>query len=401
MRPQYSKIRLDEESLTCSGLHNPVRIRPMKTLHGWWTLFCYFNRYMASTYRLASPPDVSQNYDGLLHVIGHFTKWNRYIRIRGKEHIPLDHPVVFCANHVMLGDPLYVFMGIYLGSDKQVTPQAMSRDDVFVGTPLKTRFFDMDDLMLSVGIHGISRGNVTLPQMKNFVNLLVDGDSFLMFPGRSRSRSGMIFEYRDGITEPGGASFFLGMAQRRKKDLELSVVPLSRSYNPARDHTCLIYGEQEYLPLKANRREQKEFDIRVVKKIAGLAEVCVPQVVAALVYTVSVHHLAESVPLETMQQWVNTVRAASTHPYWDEEDDVDLDAAVELALNFLDSKGILQYRQDVVTPDVEAILTVPEPEIKLMKANPIQFLTNQLLHLGELTEAIQDVVLSSRLNDNN
>ena len=333
-------------------------------------------------------------------MIGHATKWNRYIRIRGGENIPLDHPAVICANHVMLGDPLYVFKGVYAGSDKQIAARAMTRDDFFVGTPLKTRLFDMDDLTSYLGIYGISRGNVTMPQMKVFINILLEGNSFLMFPGRSRSRSGMVFDYRDGIDEPGGAAFFIGMAQRRKKDLIVSVVPVSRNYNPARDHTCMIHGEQLYMKVKANREEQREFDLLVVEKIGLLAEICVPQVVAALIYTVCVHHLTESIPADTLKQWVRTVRAASTHPYWDEEDDANLDEAVELALKFLDRKGIIQYRQDIVTPDTQKILEVPEPNIKLVKSNPIQFLTNQILHLGELTESIQEVVLSSELAEN-
>jgi hypothetical protein len=371
----------------------------MKTIHGWITFFRFLFRYIFFKLRLCSPPDVTKHYDGLLHIIGHATKWNRYIRIRGAEHIPLDHPVVFCGNHVMLGDPLYVFKGVYQSTNKKIASRAMTRDDFFVGTPLKTRFFDMDDLTSYLGIYGISRGNVAMAQMKVFLDILLEGNCFLMFPGRSRSRSGLFFDYHSGIEEPGGASFFLGMAQRRKKDLVCSVVPVSRNYNPARDHTCMIHGEELFLPPKANREEQKAFDFNVVKEIGLLAEVCVPQVVSALLYTLCLHHFAESVSIDLLTQWVKDVRAASTHPYWDEEDDADLDAAVVLAVKYLQKRAMLQFRDGQVTPDAQKILEVPEPEIKLMKINPVQFLTNQILHLGELTESIQDVVLASELND--
>lgn len=367
----------------------------MKTLHAWWTLVAYITRYIASTFHLASPPDVTKHYDPMLYAIGFVTQWNRHICVRGQEHIPLDHPAVYCSNHVLLDDPLYVFKGIYQGSNKNVASHAMARDDYYVGTPLKTRFFDMDDLLNSVGVHGINRDKVSLSQMKTFINLLIQGQSFFMFPGRSRSRSGMIFEYRDSIVEPGGASFFLGMTQRRKKDVVVSVVPMSRNYNPARGHTTMIFGEELFMATPANRNAQREFDTLVVEGIAQLAEVCVPQVVAALLYTVCLHHWAASLPLATLQQWVKTVRAASTHPYWDEEDDADLDAGVALAVKFLNKRGIIRFRNGVITPDTDAILRVPETGEALMKTNPIQFLTNQILHLGELTESIQTVVLSS------
>jgi len=374
----------------------------MKTLHGCYTFFTYLFRYLFSKLKLVSPPLVDENREGLLHVLGHFTKWNRYIRIRGAENVPLNHPAVFCANHVMLGDPLYVYKGIYDASNTQIKCRAMTRDDFFkgskLGSLLKTRLFDADDFMLTLGIHGISRGNVTMPQMKAFVEILVKGDSFLMFPGRTRSRSGMFFEYRGDVTEPGGAAFFLGMAQRKKKDIIVSVVPVSRNYNPVRDHTCMIHGEEVFLPPKAGKEEQRAFDFSVVEKIAELAEICVPQVVAAFIYTVCVHHLSDSISDSLIKEWVKKVRADSTHPYWDEEDDVDLNAAVEMSLIFLHECRMLDYKNGIVSLFTDKILTVPEPEVRLMKINPIQFLTNQLLHLAEVTNDIQDVVLSSELN---
>lgn len=366
----------------------------MKTISSWYITIRFVSSYLFYKLGIGSLLDPNPRFDAFQHVIGHFTKWNRYIRIRGAEHVPADHPVIYCGNHIKFGDPFYVFRGVFLSTNKQVKLHAMARNDFFQGTPLKTRFFDADEFIVTVGVHGISRDSVTLAQMKVFMNLLMDGESFVMFPGRTRSRSGLLMEYRDNFVEPGSVSFFLNSVQRRKKDMTFSAVPVSRNYNPVRDHTCMVYGPEQFLAPDASREEQREYDFNLINTIGNLVEVCVPQVVAALLYTICLHRVSETVSLSALKEWVRAIREASGHPYWDEEDDTDLDAAVDLTAEYLAKKGVLTHSGDELQLNTNKILVAPDLESKYVEVNPVKYLTNQLLHLGELIELIQDQVLS-------
>ena len=365
----------------------------METFRSWLITIRFVASYILANLGIGTPLDPNPRFDAFQHVIGHFTKWNRYIRIRGGENVPEDHPAIYCANHIKFGDPFYVFHGAYLSTDKRVKIHAMARNDFFVGTPLKTRFFDADEFIVTVGVHGISRDAVTLAQMKVFMNLLMEGESFVMFPGRTRSRSGMLMEYRDSFVEPGSASFFLNTVQRRKPDMTFSTVPVSRNYNPARDHTCMNYGPEQFLTPNATREEQREYDYQILEVIGNLVEVCVPQIVAAALYTQSLHQLSTTLSVATLKTWVRIIREASSHPYWDEEDDADLDAAVDLALKYFAKKEMVKRSGETITLKTEKILLAPELESNYHEQNPVKYLTNQLLHLGDLVESIQDVVL--------
>jgi hypothetical protein len=343
---------------------------------------------------IGSVLDPNPRFDAFQDVIGQFTHWNRYMRIRGSENVAADRPAIYCCNHIKFGDPFYVFQGVYLSTNKSVKLHAMARNDFFKGTPLKTRYFDADEFIVSVGVHGISRDAVTLAQMKIFINLLIEGESFIMFPGRTRSRSGLLMEYRDNFVEPGSVAFFLNTVQRRRAEMTFSAIPVSRNYNPVRDHTCMIYGPEQFLAPEASREEQREYDFHLIEMIGNQVEVCVPQVISALLYTTCLHRLPETISVSTLKRWVRAVREASEHPYWDEEDDADLDAAVDLTVEYLARKKMLKRRGDEVVLNTADILVAPDLESKYFEVNPVKYLTNQLLHLGDLIELIQEQVLS-------
>jgi hypothetical protein len=317
------------------------------------------------------------------------------MRVRGGEHVPRDHPAIFCGNHIKFGDPFFVFRGAYLSTDKKVKIHAMARNDFFVGTPLKSRFFDADEFIVTVGVHGISRDAVTLAQMKVFMNLLMEGESFVMFQGRTRSRSGMLMEYRDGVVEPGSVSFFLTTVQRRKKDMTFSAVPCSRNYNPVRDHSTMIYGPEEFLVAGASREEQREYDFHLLESIGNLVEVSVPQVVSALLYTSCLHQISNSISVQTLKAWVRLVREESEHAYWDEEDDVNLDEAVDLTVRYFVRLNFFEVNGDVLRINTAKILVAPDVESDYFKVNQVKYLTNQLLHLENLMGLIQCQVLSN------
>lgn len=372
---------------------NRYNMNPMKAIAAWFFVFRLVTRYLFFKLGVATAPDTSNDFDHIQYVCGQFSGWNRYYRYRGGENIPQDHPAIFCGNHIKFGDPFHVFRGAYLASDGIVKLHAMMRDDVFKGTPLKSRFFDADEFIVFVGVHGISRDNVSLSQMKVFLDLLAKGEGFIMFPGRTRSRSGLFMEYRDNFQEPGSVSFFLNMIQRKKKDMTFSAVPVTRNYNPVRNQTAMVYGPEQFLEAAPTREAQRKFDFELVGMMAGLVEICVVQVIATLLYTTALHHLAESISVDTMKKWVRTIRETSKYEWWDEEDDKNLDESVDLSLAWLEKHGMIQLRGDDIHLNTDAILSVPDLESDYIKQNPVKYLTNQNLHLGDHMQAVQNLVL--------
>ena len=363
----------------------------MKALSSWFFVLRYVLRYQFHRLGLVSAP--VPDFEKIQYVVGQFSGWNRYFRYRGGEHVPRDHPAIFFGNHIRYGDPFHIFRGAYLATEGRVCLHAMMRDNVFKGTPLKSRLFDMDEFIATVGVHGINRESVTLGQMKVFVNLLLNGESFIMFPGRTRSRSGLLMEYRGSFVEPGSISFFLAMTQRKAKDGVFSAVPVSRNFNPVRNHTAMVYGPEQFLDATATREEQRAFDLRMIEEMSKLVEISVVQVISASLYTVALHALAESVPAATLESWVRSIRESSTHPWWDEEDDADLGEAIRLALGWLEERGMIRLDGDNIALNTQKFLFAPGLESDYFAQNPVKYLTNQTLHLGEHIEAVQATVL--------
>ena len=365
----------------------------MTIVKSWIDVIRYICWYGLYKCKLAKPPQRGSYLDSIQHVVGVFTRWNRYIRVRNEHLVPTNHAAIFVGNHIKFGDPFYLFHATYLATKKQVWLNAMSRDDYFVGTPLKTRFIDMDDFITYVGVYGINRDKPTLSQMKTFLGLLKDGESFLLFPGRTRSRSGMLMEYRDNFSEPGGVSFFLNMIHRRDPEGTYSAVIAMRNYNPARDHSTVIFGPEQFLKDGATREEQREFDCSLVEIMSQYVEVCVPQILAAILYARCLHAQSGPMSIAVLQAAVRRVVEETDYPYFDEEDTADVDEAVHLSLTYFRKHKMLEVRGNEVCPDADRILSTPELTGKFKKMNPVKYLTNQILHLGELVELIQKITL--------
>ena len=218
-----------------------------------------------------------------------------------------------------------------------------------------------------------------------------------MFPGRTRSRSGLLMEYRDNFQEPGSLSFFLAMIQRKQKDGVFSAVPVGRNYNPVRNQTAMIYGPEQFLDPKATKDEQRDFDFHLVEVMSELVEICVVQIISALLYTIALHHRAEAISQEQMHAWVNELWESDLHPWWDEEDNKDVDGSVNASLAYLEKHGMIQQRGDQIHLNTEAILHAPALESDYINVNPVKYFTNQNLHLGDYMEAVQDLVLKAEL----
>lgn len=335
-------------------------------------------------------PLADERYEAFQFVCGDFVGWNRYIRLHNTHLIPRDHPAIFYGNHIKLDDPLYLFRAVYLATGGSVKIGAMMRSNFFGSLPLmKSRWLDLDQILETVDVYGISRENVTISQLKKFVDLLLRGKGFILYPGRSRSCSGLLMDYRDSIDRPGGISFFLHTAQSRNATMKFSAAPAVRNYNPITKHTSVIFGEEIVLPRGASRAEQREFDERLIEALGPLVEINAVQIVSAILYTRCLHSLTGPVLFSDLVRLVADLFDAFKHPYIDPEDKADVTRAVHGAVNYLRKYGMLEATRREVRPNAEAILATPPSTTKFREQNPVKYLTNQLLHLGEVTELIE------------
>ena len=344
--------------------------------------------------RTTQPLATDSRYEAFQFVVGDFVGWNRYIRLHNTHLVPRDHPAIFYGNHIKLDDPCYLFRAAYLATGGSVKIGAMMRSDFFAGLPLmKSRWLDLDQILETVDVYGISRENVTISQLKKFVDLLLRGKGFILYPGRSRSCSGLLMDYRDSIERPGGISFFLHTAQGRDPNMKFSAAPAVRNYNPVTRHTSVVFGEEIFLTRGATRAEQRRFDEHLIEALGPLVEINAAQVVSAILYTRCLHGRTGPVSQEELVRLVADLFDVFTHPYIDPEDKADVARAVGRALNYLRKRGMVSLARGAATPNAEAILATPPIDTKFRDRNPVKYLTNQILHLGTVTELIEQRAL--------
>jgi hypothetical protein len=314
--------------------------------------------------------------------------------VRNTDLVPRGHPAIFYGNHMRLDDPCYLFRATYLATGGAVGLGAMLRDDFFAGVPLlKSRLLDFDELLETVYVYGISRESVSLSQLKKFVDLLLSGRGFILYPGRTRSCSGLLMDYRDQVQRPGAISFFLHAAQGRDDRIVVSAVPAVRNYNPVTRHTSVIFGPEQFLRRGASRSEQRVFDERLIEVLGPLVELNAAQLVSAVLYTRCVHGRTGPIDVARLERIVADVFDATTHAYLDPEDTADVARAVRNTLRYLRKSGMLRMRRGRVFSDSPAILATPPLTTTFRKQNPVKFLTNQILHLGDVIASVERRVL--------
>lgn len=339
------------------------------------------------------PPRGDDHFVDIQHLIGQFVGWNKYMRVVNPERCPQDHAAVFYGNHIKLDDPFYLFRAAYLATDGRVTLRAMQRSDFFKSRLFNNRFFDMNEFMACLGTYSIDRDSPTLSQLKFFVGLLEKGDSFILFPGRTRTCSGVLMDYRGPFQEPGGISFFLHQLQRKHPEEKVSAVPCYRNYNPRTKHTCCVFGDEQFLKPGASRDEQRAFDAHLVEAMAPYVTVNAVQLVAVYLFLHTVHAGLDPIGMDEIAEAITACVDESLHPYWDEEDAADWNAAVRGAVKFFDeSDCVILGREDFVL-DREAILFLPELTSKFRKINPVRFHANEILHLAPVIERVESEVL--------
>ncbi|GMV94222.1 MAG: hypothetical protein AMXMBFR82_40000 [Candidatus Hydrogenedentota bacterium] len=351
-------------------------------------------RYLGYRMGLGECPTLMDVYPEAVVVFDRVMGWPRTLFVKGGEHCPPAGPVVYAGNHAKKDDPFIMYRAVHRVTGWSCEIRYMMRDDFFKGLP-NLRIVDIDELVRMLGAQQISRDNVQLSQLKPFVKLLRENNGFIMYPGRSRSRSGLFMEYRDGIDEPGGVTFFLAQAQRGHPELRVPAVPMARTHNPVTKRSVIIFGPPVYLPHDADRTMQRDLDFQLVERMGDLVEINVAMAAAAVLYLQCLHH--RPLPID-QGKLVAAVRSAlaqcSANRYIDETALADLPREVKVTLEYFQKRGMLELRGTVVWPNRESILFAPDLDKSYVRKNPVKHLVNQILHLPDVVSACEDAAQS-------
>jgi len=366
----------------------------MNELRSWIVLFWRLLHYFPYKWGFVKEaPGIYDIFPETMDVLGRILGWHKYVFVRGAENCPRKGPAVFTGNHMKMDDAWITFRAVYLAS-QGLYAKFMMRNDFFSGSRLlQNRFFDVNDLTAMGGTYHVNRENVTLAQLKPFVKILSEGDTFIMFPGRTRSRTGMFVEYRDGMEEPGGVSFFIAQAQRRHPDVRVPAVPVTRTHNLINNRSSLVFGEPFYLDQNADRAEQRAFDFELMIRMGELVEINVPHLLGGILYLLCLHKLAERTTVHDLERRVAAARDRITARYIDPQATQNLGGELREALTFLQKHGQVRLAGDAVELVSDSILSAPEQDKTYKEKNPVKFFTNQVMHLPDVVSAIHEVVL--------
>ncbi|MBI5094877.1 MAG: hypothetical protein HZB26_20870 [Candidatus Hydrogenedentes bacterium] len=367
----------------------------MNELRSWiilaWRLLHYIPYKMGLIKELPRLYDI---FPETMDVLGRILGWHKYLRVRSVENCLQSGPIVFSGNHMQWDDAWIMFRAVYLATHG-LHARFMMRDDFFSGSRLlQNRFFDVNELTAMGGTYHVHRDNVTLSQLKPFVKLLTDGESFIMYPGRTRTRSGLFVEYREDNAEPGSVSFFIAQAQRRNPDTRVAAVPITRTLNPVNNRSTIILGDPQYIEPGADRAAQRAFDFALMERLGDLVEVNAAHLLGGVIYLYCLHDRGGCVPISELESRVAAARDRITARYISAEAVSQLGAEIRCALAHFQARSMLQLSGDRVELNRDAILSAPEPDREYKEKNPVKFLVNQIVHLPDVVAAIEDAALS-------
>lgn len=342
-------------------------------------------------YRLGRPkqPEVARYYAEGFAGLDFLFGWSRRMRIVDGEHCPKSGPVVFASNHVCLDDPFATSSAIFQLSQGGIRPHIMMRDDFFRGLPhwLK-RIADPDEVTRMLGALQISRKSAEPTQLIPFIELLRQAHAFLIYPGRSRSRSGLFVEYRDWIRAPGGTSFFLAQAQVGCPEARVPAVPVARTYNPVKHGGALVFGAPRYLRPGADRAEQRAFDHDLVVAMSDLVEINVAQVLSAYLFLHCLHGFSDIVDTDMLTERLGRVFLDIPECHIEPAAQSGLEDEIRQALRFLRAYGLLRIESTKIRLYPKAVLSVPSSISEYRRRNPLKYLANQILHISRVVRAI-------------
>lgn len=354
-----------------------------------WGVFCINAlHYTLFKLRLLPQPDFRNYPDHWEPWLGSFLRWRRGMVVLHGEHCPQSGPAVFAANHAKLDDPLFCWGAVDRATHGRVHMFFMMRDDFFVGWPWDYLPFSMNELTAISGCIQISRDSISLAQLKPLLNILESRETFVMFPGRTRSRSGLFIEYREGVEEPGGVSFFL-LHGSRKAGIPVPAVPMARTYDPSHRRTYVSFGEPVYLPEKASREVQRDTDFAIVLAMSDCVVITALHAMCVVLYLRCLHGMEPVFSRDRLRDWTERVLDAVRNTYNAEPFDgaaVDIDTP----LRWLARQGVLRLDGAEVAVDTGRVLAVPaELDTKYRRNNPVKYCVNQVLHLRAVADAAE------------
>ena len=354
-----------------------------------------FVRYFAYRIGLGECPTFLDVYPEAVTVFDRLMKWPVRLRVEGTEHCPRVGPAVFSGNHFAKEDPFIMYRAVHSVCNGSYPFRYMMRDDFFKGLSgiMKSRLLDVDELARLVGSLQISRDRVQLTQLKPFISLLREHGAFIMYPGRSRSRTGVFIEYRDGIDEPGGVTFLIAQAQRNRPDLKVPAVPMARTQNLVTKKSVIIFGEPIYLPHDADRAAQRALDFRLIELMGDLVEINVAHVVAGIVYLHALHGCSKPIQIETLGRAVENALARMPDRRIDPAARTRRSAELDATLTYFEHCEMLTRDSGGVLPNGTAVLAAPPHDTTYGKQNPVKYIVNQILHLPDVTAAIEEQAL--------
>lgn len=321
---------------------------------------------------------------------GQLTYWNPRLRVVGAENCPQSAPAIFAGNHIKLDDPFFAWNSAYRSSHKAIKLFFMMRDDYFHGFPWNLSPIPVIEIAEMGGGVKITRDNVSLSQMKPFLEILQMPGSFMIFPGRTRTRSGLVMEYREGIDEPGGVSFFLVHGQRRAKTT-IPCVPFARTHNDMTHKSAVVIGPPRYLAPDASREEQRAFDYDLAVAIGDLIEINIFHVVSGLLYLRALHGRGADFSVSDLLGAARHVIEALPAARYRDPALATLDKAALLhALRFLERRKMLTTDGNTITANETNILAVPELDTNYLKQNPVKYHVNQILHLADVVAVFEN-----------
>lgn len=367
----------------------------MNVLYSWSVFAWIFIKYLPWRLGLLRRrTDFTDHPAAVITAVTGLFRWKRRVRVVNGELCPRTPPALFVANHHKLDDPVDLWPGIHWGAQGGIIPSFVMRDDFFRGFPWTWLPWDMNHLCAMTGAVLISRDQLKLAQLRQMLEKLAGGGALVLFPGRTRSRTGAWFEYRDGIPEPGSPAFVIANAQRRHRGLRVPAVPVTRTWHPVRNTTAVVFGAPVYLGENADRDAQRALDHELLFRVGGLVEVHAVHLAAVLLWMHTLHRGAAPLPAaqvgRAMAQWA----ASEHHPFVDPVLRNDCAGECRAALDFFARRGMLERKGELLLPHCGRILACPEWTERYRDENPVKYWANQMLHVRAVVEWAENAVMN-------
>jgi 1-acyl-sn-glycerol-3-phosphate acyltransferase len=368
---------------------------PLATRLWCWavTLFLLL-RYVLYRLHLGKRPSFTEHWWRVEVPYRQITRMDPRIRVRHAERCPKQHPAVYVGNHLKLDDQFFVCYAVQEASNYTMKTRFVMRDDYFNGFPWDWLPLDMNEVAEMGGSYNIAQGSPSLAQLKPLIDILLEPDSFVIFPCGGRSRSGHWLEVHTGGDEPGSVAFFVAQAQRRNPDLPVPGVPVGRTYNPIKKVSAVIVGEPRYLEPNARREAQRDFDAALLCDLSDLVELHMLHFLSMFIYLHCLHNLPMSLDTKDVAGAARRMVEALRHRYTDPALDTDFEGDFEQALRYLARQKMLKCQDGQVTLNRELVLACPEMDTRYRTVNPVKYHVNQILHLADVVAVCESEVLS-------